>query len=201
VKTDIMTEKTVWPLFSKPIFRAPVDIGNIDLSSVKWARNYQNWISESQDILGSENFRDLGEKCQQIVKEYFYNIMMVSPKVEIYITESWLNKTEKGQSHHRHWHPNSILSGVLYLESEGETGNIRFITSQYDTLEFQVMGANVYNSKSWSITPRAGDMLVFPSNTEHLVDYYEGEIPRISLSFNTFVRGEINSDPLTKLNI
>jgi len=196
-----MTEKIIWPLFSKPVFKSPIELGNIDLSNVKWAQNYQNSISQSQNVLAMPEFKELSVKCLAVIKDYFYNVMMADPKVEIYITESWLNKTEPGQSHHRHWHPKSLLSAVVYLESEGDSGGIRFITSQYDLLEYQITGANIYNSKSWSLTPTPGDMLVFPSNLEHLVDQYTGSVPRISLSFNTFIRGEINASPLTKLNI
>lgn len=196
-----MTEKTLWPLFSKPIFKTSIDISGVDISTIKWAKNYQNWISETQNVFEDPVFSPLVEKCHDAVCEYFYGIMQASPKVEIYITENWLNKTENGQSHHRHWHPNSILSGVLYLSSEGESGNLRFITSQYDTLEYQLTGANIYNSRSWGVTPVPGDLIIFPSNVEHLVDLYTGQTPRVSLSFNTFIRGEINSDPLTRLSI
>jgi len=46
-----MSEKQLWPLFSKPIFKTHLDVSKVDLSSIKWAKNYQNWISESQNVL------------------------------------------------------------------------------------------------------------------------------------------------------
>ena len=194
-------EKMLWPLFSKPIFKTYVDISNVDLSNIKWAKNYQNWISSSQQILEEPEFKDFGDRVYQGVAEYFYGIMQASTNVELYITESWFNKTEKGQSHHRHWHPNSLLSAVVYLESEGDSGCIKFITSQYDTLEYNMIESNLYNSRSWSVLPEKGSMLVFPSNVEHMVEEYLGDTPRISLAFNTFIRGNINVDPLTRLSL
>lgn len=199
--TLVMTEKTLWPLFSKPIFKAPVDVSGIDLSKVNWAMNYQNWISDDQRIIERPEFAKLAAGAYDVVCEYFYGIMQAKETVEIYFTESWLNKTEKGQTHHRHWHPNSILSGVIYLETEGTSGSTRFITSQYDAIEYDINGSNLYNSRSWSVEPEAGTMIVFPSNVEHLVEPYQGETPRISLAFNTFVRGNINGSPLTRLSI
>jgi uncharacterized protein (TIGR02466 family) len=196
-----MNEKSLWPLFSKPVFKTPIDIGNIDLSNIKWAMNYQNWISESQTIFNDPAFHQLAENAFNGVCEYFYGIMQAKEEVQICFTESWLNKTEKGQSHHRHWHPNSILSGVIYLDTEGDTGRTRFITSAYDTIEYGINESNLYNSRSWSVTPEKGSMILFPSNVEHLVDAYQGETPRISLAFNTFVRGNINDDPLTRLTL
>lgn len=194
-------EKALWPLFSKPVFKAPVDVSGLDLSNIKWAKNYNNWISESQRIIEQPGFENLAQGAYNNICEYFYGIMQVKEDVEIYITESWLNKTEKGQSHHRHWHPNSVLSAVVYIDGEGETGRTKFITSQYDMLEYGMRESNLYNSKSWSVAPETGTMVVFPSNVEHLVDPYDGDKPRITLAINTFVRGPINSDPLVRLTL
>lgn len=196
-----MNDKILWPLFSKPIFQAPVKVDNIDLSNIKWARNYQNWISESQRVIEQPEFAALSDSVYDVVCEYFYGILQAKSNVEIYFTESWFNKTEKGQSHHRHWHPNSILSGVVYLENDGDSGRTKFITSQYDTIEYSINDANIYNSRSWSVPAVKGNMVIFPSNVEHLVDTYHGETPRITLAFNTFVRGAVNTDPLTRLSL
>jgi uncharacterized protein (TIGR02466 family) len=193
--------KELWPLFSKPIFRTPIDLSNLDLSKIKWARNYNNWISENQNVLDQPDFQNLRESVYGGLSEYFYGVMNASNNVEIYITESWFNKTEKGQSHHRHWHPNSLVSGIVYIASEGTSGSTRFITSQFDTIEYNISESNIYNSRSWGIIPEVNTMMLFPSNVEHLVEEYLGESPRITLSFNTFVKGNINVDPLTRLSL
>jgi uncharacterized protein (TIGR02466 family) len=189
------------PLFSKPIFKTQLRNFNVDISEIKWAKNYQNWISESQDILNHPAFKNIAEEICSIVADYFYGVMSASPNTEIYITESWLNKTEKGQNHHRHWHPNSIISGVVNLAGDPSSGHLKLITSQYETIEYEVINPNLYNSKSWSFESIPGNFVLFPSNVEHLVEEYLGDEPRISLSFNTFVKGTINSLPLTRLKI
>ena len=174
----------------------------LDLSNVEWGQNYTNKISTNQHILELDEFSSLKDICLSGLKEYFYGLMNVVEDTEIYITESWLNMTSKDEVHHRHWHPNSIVSGVLYLETELDAGGeIMFITSKYDTLEFDIKAASIYNSKSWSLPPMPGSFLLFPSNQEHLVEQYRGETPRISLSFNSFVKGPINKQALTKLSI
>lgn len=194
-------EKTIWPLFAKPIFKRPVDISGVDLSSIKWARNYNNWISETQNVLAEPEFKNLAEAVYDGLCEYFYGVMQAKDTVEIYFTESWFNKTEKGQMHHRHWHPNSIISGIVYLEADGTSGGTKFITSQYDTIEYSIHNANIYNSRSWTVDPEVGTMVLFPSNVEHMVAEYLGETPRVTLSFNSFVRGNVNTDPLTRLSL
>jgi uncharacterized protein (TIGR02466 family) len=190
------------PLFSKPIYICNIeDYTKLDTDHIIWCKNYNNWISESQNILGQPEFSTLAQKIGERISDYFYGVMGADDNIEIFFTESWLNKTESGQSHHRHWHPNSILSGVFYLENDDDAGAIRFITAQYETLEFKTKYSNIYNSKSWSYTPKAGNLVIFPSSVEHLVEEYKGSNPRISLSFNTFVRGNLNDLPLTRLSI
>lgn len=192
---------SVFPLFSRPVFQTSIELPQVDLSSVKWGKNYFNQISEDQMVLNDPKFRPLAEKVYEGLCEYFYGVMRARNSIEIGFTESWFNKTEKGQLHHRHWHPNSIYSGIVYLAGEGVSGKTRFISSHYETVEYNIDEANIYNSKSWSVDPIVGTMLVFPSCVEHLVEEYEGNEPRITLSFNTFVKGNINTDPLTRLTL
>ena len=196
-----MSEKQLWPLFSKPVFKTHVDVSKVDLSNIKWIKNYENWISASQHVLDDPALTEFSKQISENIAEYFSGILGASQMVKMYVTESWFNKTEQGQSHHRHWHPNSILSSVIYLDSEGDSGRIKFITSQYDTIEYNIVENNIYNSRSWSVLPEVGTMLIFPSNVEHLVETYNGNRPRLSLSFNTFVKGDINVDSLTRLKI
>lgn len=189
------------PLFSSPIFIENIKKIDLDFSEVTWANNYNNSISQDQNILSNAKFRNLLDEITPCVFEYFHGVMGVNTETEIYITESWLNKTEKGEKHHRHWHPNSVVSGIVYLAGNENSGFTTFIKGQYESLEFEVQHSNLYNSKSWSIEPINNRILIFPSKLEHMVDEYQGDIPRITLSFNTFIRGYVNSLPLTRLQI
>jgi uncharacterized protein (TIGR02466 family) len=195
-----MINEQLIPLFAKPMFKTTIDL-NLDMSNIEWLENYNNSISSSQQVLDTKEFAQIKQAIMEKVQSYFYGIINASPECEIYITESWVNKTEKGQSHHRHWHPNSILSGIVSLATDNQGGATVFITSSFDTLEYDIIESNLYNSKRWGINLAPGEMLIFPSSVEHLVEEYQGDSPRITLSFNTFLRGTINKHPLTKLVI
>jgi uncharacterized protein (TIGR02466 family) len=194
-------DRILWSLFSKPLYKGDIDVGNIDYSKVEWMPNNSNWVSKDLRVLEDEQFKRIAAQATIIMHEFFHGVMSVKPGTELYFTESWLNKTEKGQSHHRHWHPNSVLSGIVYLSTSGDSGKTRFVSSDYSTFEFEANEANIYNSKTWTITPEVGKILIFPSSLEHMVDPYEGDEPRITLAFNTFVKGPISSNPLTNLSI
>lgn len=193
--------KEVIPLFSRPLFVSKIDVSDVDISDIKWTKNYNNWTSESQTVLNDPKYEQLAERVYDKVCEYFYGIMRATELSQIAFTESWFNKTEKGQNHHRHWHPNSIFSGIVYLSGDGVEGRTKFISSIYDTIEFNITDSNIYNSKSFSIDPTPGHIAIFPSNLEHMVEPYHADEPRITLSFNTFLQGVINQDPLTRLTL
>jgi uncharacterized protein (TIGR02466 family) len=188
-------------IFSSPIFQTDIDTSGISLVDVDWTRNYQNFISSSQNVLDLPEFSNLSKNIEQAVNEYFYGILKAQSYVEIYITESWFNKTIRGQSHHRHCHPNSIVSGIVYLEGDLDSGTTVFYNNRYDVVEYDTVESNLFNSRTWGIRPRNGTIVLFPSGTEHFVEEYHGDDPRVTLSFNTFIRGEINQSPLKKLKI
>jgi len=85
-----------------------------------------------------------------------------------------------------HCHPNSFLSGVYYVNTTEETGNIFFQDPR--------PGANmsmcpVTEFTPWTIRqvsyqPTPGGMLIFPSWLYHGVGPNLSETPRVSLSFN-----------------
>ena len=193
--------KDLMLLFSSPVFQSDIDISNLDLGNTSWIRNHHNWISESQTVLDQPEFSKFKEDIVNAINEYFYGILKAQSYVDIFITESWLNKTVRGQSHHRHCHPNSIVSGIVYLGGDVDSGTTVFYNNRYDMIEYDTVESNLFNSRTWGIRPRNGSIVLFPSGLEHFVEEYHGDNPRITLSFNTFIKGDINQSPLKKLSI
>ena len=59
---------------------------------------------------------------------------------------------------------------------------------------------NVSNSKSWWFEVGIGKLVMFPSSLTHMVQTVDHEETRISLSFNTFLKGKLGvTDSLTEL--
>lgn len=189
------------PLFSKPVYVANNSNLKFDISAVEWIQNYTNFTSKNRNILPSIADANTIGHLQQAIADFFYGVLGVQQSTEIYITESWLNKNLPGEHHHRHWHPNSIISAVVCLSATEDTGALTFITSAYESIEFETTQANVYNSKSWSIKLKPNDIVLFPSSVEHLVERNSSDTERITLSFNTFVKGNINNLPYTALEL
>ena len=53
---------------------------------------------------------------------------------------------------------------------------------------------NNFNSDVAHFFVKTGDLIIFPSSTEHKVPIRNNESTRISLAFNTFLRGEFGNN-------
>ena len=133
-------------------------------------------------------------KC---VDEYCYNILGEEPALRH--TQSWLNINPPGSSHHIHFHGNSILSGVLYLQVDENTGNFQVHREDDNRISKEVINYNQYNYKYLFFEPKQFDLYIFPSSLRHSVDENKSTENRISLSFNTFYYGDIINGGLTDI--
>jgi uncharacterized protein (TIGR02466 family) len=128
------------------------------------------------------------------VKDYFEKVISPTDAITPYITQSWLNYTETNQYHHKHAHPNSLVSGVFYINCHEELDKIKFFKEDYKTIKPEIKDWNLYNSESWWFTVKTGDIIMFPSSLTHMVENKEGTNTRISLAFNVFIKGTIGNN-------
>jgi uncharacterized protein (TIGR02466 family) len=127
------------------------------------------------------------------LKYYLDNIMSPKSDVELYVTQSWLNYSNTGNFHHKHTHANSILSGTLYLDVDESSDKIVFLKENYEFIDIE-RNWNYYNSESWWFSVKTGDIFIFPSHLPHMVETVVSDKTRISIAFNTFVKGTIGSE-------
>ena len=199
----------ILPLFSTPVLMVKDLFKGNDkllkyLPDLDMKKNDHNSISIDKNLfLNNPMFKDLRDHCSLWVKFYADEIMKIDSKqAQIYLTQSWANSTAKSEKHHSHHHPNSIISGVYYFNNTDT--NIVFLSGadalNKTPLEINRYGYHLYNGTSYTIKPESGRLLLFPSTLHHRVETSKDEILRWSLSFNTFVKGELGkSDQVTKL--
>ncbi len=128
----------------------------------------------------------------------------ICPKndVRLRITQSWLNWTKPGQFHHKHAHPNSLISGCFYVKANKSSDKIFVYNEGYQQIKFPPAEWNLYNSESWWFPIGTGDLIFFPSRLTHMVVPVEGDDTRVSLAFNTFPIGYVgDEDDLTALHL
>lgn len=172
--------------------------------------NTGNSTSLDNYILKASVLRNIKNFIDESIQDYFVKIYAPQEEVfgagkklstEVYVTQSWINFCKKGQYHHKHKHPNSFISGIFYIEADVAQDKIYFYKDSKDSLTVPPKDFNIYNSDSWWLPVKTGELIIFPSYFEHSVATTKTD-NRISLSFNTFLRGSLGNDKdLTGLHL
>jgi uncharacterized protein (TIGR02466 family) len=185
------------------LFPTPVYINNIDvplinqqklfLLNIPKIKNISNLRSENSYILEYPLFVDLKKIINKHIKEYI-QIIYPGSDIDVYITQSWVNYTKFNEHHHLHTHPNSFISGVFYVNALKNEDMIKFYKYLTPVYQINHNQSNNYNSGDVVILVETGDLVLFPSNFQHNVPPTTSKETRISISFNTFIRGNIGDE-------
>jgi uncharacterized protein (TIGR02466 family) len=191
-------------LFPIPIgfFKYDGEIDTDFLAGQTQRPNEGNTSSEDKYLLKHKQLLNLRQFIEKSLHEYFMATHCPKNDTHLKITQSWLNWTKPGQFHHKHAHPNSLISGVYYVNAHKNSDKIFFYRDGYQQIKFPPVEWNPYNSESWWYPVGTNDLVLFPSSLTHMVQPVEGEDTRISLAFNTFPIGVIGDEnELTALQL
>jgi uncharacterized protein (TIGR02466 family) len=202
-----MINSEINSIFPAPIYISKLnrkltlkEVEFIDNTKFDIYKNEGNSTSNDNYILNNKAFKVLKEDLDLRVKDYFKKVISPTDSITPYITQSWLNYTETNQYHHKHAHPNSLVSGVFYINCHEEYDKIKFFNDKYQTIKPEVKDWNIWNSETWWFTVKTGDVVMFPSSLTHMVESKQGNNTRISLAFNVFIKGTVGENKsLTEL--
>lgn len=152
-------------------------------------RNVGNVTSNNNYILEEPEMAGLKKVVEEAVNLYIKQVYKPKQVANGFVTQSWLNYTAKGEFHHKHEHPNSFISGVLYIHTDETKDKITFHRSGYKQLQLATDTFDIYNSDSWWFNVKTGGLVLFPSSLTHHVEDVIADETRISLAFNTFIKG------------
>jgi uncharacterized protein (TIGR02466 family) len=192
------------PIYISKIDRelTPLELKFVDKNKKDHYKNDGNITSNNNYILNEKPFANIKKELDLRVQDYFDKVISPANNITPYITQSWLNYTETNQYHHKHAHPNSLVSGVFYINCHEEHDKIKFFNDNYKTIKLEVKDWNMWNSESWWFTVKTGDVILFPSSLTHMVETKQGDNTRISLAFNVFIKGTVgNNKNLTELHL
>jgi len=205
-----MKEPTIHSIFPTPIYTTKIGRGFtkqelqfVEKQKKHCVNNTGNINTKDNYILNRKEFKNIKKFLDKCLEDYLNRIICPKNNIKLYITQSWLNYTETNQFHHKHEHPNSAISGVLYFDSDIKNDKILFShPTQYIQIvpETDKEKFNIWNSRTWWFSVETGNLFMFPSSTTHQVECKQGNNTRISLAFNTFYKGSVGSnDGLTEL--
>ena len=191
-----MIKSEISGIFPTPIYKSKLNrhLTNKEFNffkKIKRAPNKNNLTSFDNYVLEKPVLLNLKKEIDLFVKDYFNKIIFPPKSISPYITQSWLNYTEQNQGHHAHNHANSFLSGVFYINADKFTDTISFQNDKYKQLKFSSTKYELYNSDNWSFPIESRDIIIFPSEIIHFVEWKKNKGTRISLSFNVFLKGKL----------
>ena len=203
-----MVRDEVIPLFARPLMVCSYDRDyKKELEWIKKQKYHsggRNEQSEDTFILDNKELKKIRTFFETKLNKFVTEILQCTNK--FVITQSWVNTSGLGQSHHRHTHPNSIVSGVWYPYTHEKLPPIQFYRDRDETIEITASSYNQFNNDSFLFPARSGELLLFPSAMRHGVLPNKYDEQRISLSFNTWVKGDLGDAsrltflPIDRLN-
>ena len=150
---------------------------------------HYNRQSEDTFVLDKPELANIRAFIEAKIHKFVTEILASTDK--LVITQSWLNKNKKGESHHEHVHPNSIVSGVWYPQIHEQLPPIQFRNKGQRDVSLQTEKFNTFNSATFMLPMKRGELILFPSNLSHSVPVNQSDEERISLSFNTWPKGNL----------
>ena len=161
----------------------------------KTSENMGNLSTTDVDLLRLPEMTEVRKFIQNALDMYFLHVFQ--PKnpsnARLTLTQSWLNFTRPGEHHHLHTHPNSVISGCLYVNADKSVDKISFQKRDIPVYQIETENFNEFNILEMGVPVETGDLILFPSNMQHRVPTTTGKHTRISLSFNSFFRGKIGN--------
>ena len=164
--------------------------------------NEGNQSSVNNYLLREEPLERVSKRIEEYVTEYAQEVWKA--EIDPFVTQSWVNWTKPGQYHHKHSHPNSLYSGVFYVDVEDDRDRIYFYQDGYKQLKPTYKEWNRWNSESWWLPTKQDQIVIFPSSLTHMVETVPGEVigkERVSLAFNTFAKQIGDNKSLTELKV
>jgi uncharacterized protein (TIGR02466 family) len=137
---------------------------------------WQNDIMHLEDF----EFRKLFDKGKTVCQEIF-NTWKLNKSVVL--KNAWANINRKHNFNYPHFHPKSIFSAIYYVSTPSGCGNV--VIKRSDIQEHYIDESDSeYTSKTISIVPHAGLLLLFPSYLNHYVEGNSSDEARISIAMN-----------------
>lgn len=188
------------PLFAEPYFRAniadAISPEQIEfIKNLKMVQNQSNLISENLYIFEEPELKSISDAVQDALDIFAQDVMGIEHK--IYVTQSWSLVNRPNVGMHGHSHSNSVVSGSLYFCELPEpiAGMLfdRHRTYQQLDLNPSPERRNLFNTPMNLVQPKTGDLILFSSSLQHIVEVNRATEPRYSIAFNTFVKGKLGN--------
>lgn len=191
-----------------PIFQNNIGVEEEDLKLVKsleYERMDTNNGSFTKDKYILNKMPVLKNKIEKQIELFTRNYLKINKDIGFRLLNSWTNIHYPNDFAQSHTHINSVFSGVYYLQTTDNSGDLEFSTPHFNNniskgLLFQFDEYTHVNANHYRIKPYDGEIVIFPSHLAHGVCKNESDQERYSLAFNVFPTGVLG-DKETELKL
>ena len=150
-----------------------------------------NWQTKSADLQKKIEFADFAKEIITTNKTILGKVLKYYVE-DIVITDMWANVLKPGEMHPPHTHSNNFLSGVWYLESDGNAGIVfKDPRNEVGVIVPRKSVANIDNSEIISFVSTINRAIIFPAWFQHWVPINRSKKNRISISWNIQIKGQL----------
>jgi uncharacterized protein (TIGR02466 family) len=182
-------------IFPIPIYTSKINVDDFDINDVEFTHTgptNQVSISKDNNLLAQQRYSNLRSRIDEHMHHFYYDVFGYTKQTYPEMVSSWVVRSNPSQESGWHCHGNSIFSGVVYLQTDENCGNIWF---RKETLLTGIMQPEnefqtIYNHLFHSIVPSKGLIILFPSFIFHKVSKNDSTVDRYSLAFNYFIKGD-----------
>lgn len=201
-----MNQAQIHALFPTAVMNFPLDkpVTELELKTIQglgYHSNLGNRTSNNKKVFDLKALSRLGDFATECLNQYLKSVFDPSTDVQAYVTQSWTNCTKGDEFHHTHHHANSFLSGVIFIESN-KHDKIQFHSPIFDRHQFKISASeyNHFNAETWWLPAEKNSIVIFPSWLKHDVPVTHRDTDRISLAFNSYIKGTVGENQaLTEL--
>jgi len=156
--------------------------------------NTNNKITKN-NFYHEELFKWLDECFEQVRKIYYID------SITLKIVNCWVNKSKKLEYHHVHNHPNTIVSGILYLTTHSSGETVFYHPNPWKSIgndhTMQIIESDKMlhkdpNTLTSMITPVKGKLILFPSSIIHGTRPNKDPHTRYTLGINAYPSGSLS---------
>ena len=206
-------------LFPTPVYQNCLEFRPSELKSMIDYVSNLDWASDKDiyegpngettkleaDLLSEPELENLRKKIDKEVYNFAKSLQIDFSKHGLKRINSWGNLQMKGNYIKEHRHNNTQFSGVFYLQTPENSGDIIFTTRNATWInsywEPSLTGYDDLNSFEKRFRPQQCGIFLFPAHLDHYVTPSHSEEERYSISFNYNLDGKFFGDCNNHLTI
>lgn len=182
-------------IFSTPLRSAILrqDLNKIKKFVLNFTKeNASRNISNRGGYQSKDIFENEYDVLKPLFKDFQNHVDVFSEELSLVkkpqIKNIWLNINGYKDLNVEHTHPQSIISGVFYIKTPNDSGDLVFKNKAYPNNHIgsqDVYEYTIYTASSWNVSPRENLLILFPSWLPHeVMPNLNKKQKRISIAFN-----------------